>query len=301
MRAVVLVGYGGVENLELRDVPEPKTGAGQVKVRVVATSINPIDWKLRKGAARPGMPLELPAILGRDAAGEVVEVGPGVTRLRVGDRVAGLVMGGYGERVVAEEAAWAKVPDTMNLVDAAAIPLVALTGAQLIDEGVRPRQGDAVLVTGAVGSVGRAAVFVAKDRGATVWAGVRRAQEDAASELGVEGVVALDDAVSNWKLPVVDAIADTVGGESMQKLLDRIRPGGAVGTVVGEPPGARERRLEVRQVWAHPNPEVLALLVRAVAEGTLVIPIAKRLPLSEIRKAQELAEKGAGGKVVLQL
>src|SRR5580693_2981017 len=169
MKAAVLVGFGGIDQLELRDVAEPTTGPGQVKVRVIATSINPIDWKLREGMKRPGMALELPAILGRDAAGVVVEVGSGVTRFRVGDRVAGLVMGGYAERVVAKEEAWAEVPASLDLVDAASVPLVALTGAELVDEGVKPRAGDLVLVTGAVGSVGRAAVFIAKMHSAKVW------------------------------------------------------------------------------------------------------------------------------------
>ncbi len=301
MKAAVLIGYGGVDQLELREVPEPKTGAGQVKVRVVGASINPIDWKLRAGAKRPGVGLELPAILGRDAAGDVVEVGAGVTRFRVGARVAGLVWGAYGERVVANEEAWAEVPENLDLVDAAAVPLVTLTGAELVDEGVRPRVGDTVLVTGALGSVGRVAVFVAKSRGVKVWAGVRRAQKDAAAALGVEGVVALDDDVDCRRLPTLDGIADTVGGPATQNLLERVRPGGTVGTVVGEPAGARERGLEVRHIWAHADPDRLASMVRAVAEGTLVIPIAKRFPLSEIREAQELAEKGAGGKVLLRL
>src|ERR1700726_3386379 len=99
MRAAVLVGFGGVDKIEVREVPEPTTGPGTLKVRVVATSINPIDWKLREGARRPGMAMELPLILGRDASGEVLEVGEGVTRFRPGMRVVGLVMGGYGERV----------------------------------------------------------------------------------------------------------------------------------------------------------------------------------------------------------
>jgi NADPH:quinone reductase-like Zn-dependent oxidoreductase len=301
MKAAVLVGYGGVDQLELREVPEPKMGAGQLKVRVVGAGINPIDWKLREGAKRPGANLELPAILGRDAAGDVVEIGAGVTRFRVGARVVGLVWGAYGERVVANEEAWAEVPENLDLVDAAAIPLVALTGAELVDEGVRPRAGDAVLVTGALGSVGRVAVFVAKSRGAKVWAGVRGAQKNAASALGVEGVVALEDEVDCQRLPMLDGIADTIGGPTTQKLLEKVRRGGTVGTVVGEPAGARERGLEIHHIWAHPDPGRLASMVRAVAEGALVIPIAKRLPLSKIREAHELAEKGAGGKVILRL
>jgi NADPH:quinone reductase-like Zn-dependent oxidoreductase len=301
MKAAVLVGFGGVDQLELREVPEPKTAPGQIKVKVVGASINPIDWKLRQGARRPGMDLELPAILGRDAAGEVVEVGSGVGRFRVGARVTGLVMGAYAERVVANEDAWAEVPEKLDLADAAAIPLVALTGGELVDQGVRPRAGDTMLVTGALGSVGRVAVFVAKSRGVRVWAGVRGAQKEAAQALGVEGVVALDDDADRRRLPTLDGIADSVGGATMQKLLECVRPGGTVGTVVGEPAGARERGLEVRHVWAQPDPDRLASLVRAVADGALAIPIARRFPLSEIREAQELAEKGAGGKVLLRL
>jgi NADPH:quinone reductase-like Zn-dependent oxidoreductase len=246
------------------------------------------------------MALQLPAILGRDAAGEVVEVGSGVTRLRVGARVAGLVMGAYAERVVAKEDAWAEVPESMDLGDAAAIPLVALTGTQLVDEAVRPGAGDVVLVTGALGSVGRVAVFAAKARGAKVWAGVRSTQRDAAAKLGAEGVFALDDERTD-SLPALDAIADTVGGPSIQRIVDRIRRGGTVGTVVGEPPGAREHGLEVRQVWAHPDHERLGAILRAVVEGALVLPIAKRFSLAQIREAQDAAQKGAGGKVVVRV
>jgi NADPH:quinone reductase-like Zn-dependent oxidoreductase len=299
MKAAVLVGFGGVDKLEVRDVPEPKTGPGQVKVRVVATSINPIDWKLREGVKRPGMSLELPAILGRDASGEVVEVGSGVTRFRPGARVAGLVMGGYAERVVAKEEAWAEVPEGLSLLDAAALPLVTLTGSQLVEEGLAPRASETILVTGALGSVGRTAIFVAKKRGAKVWVGVRRSQKAAAEALGVDGVVALDDEIDSRRLPTLDGIADTVGASVTEGLLDRVRRGGVVASVASDPKGAQERGLEVRHHWAHPDPERLATLLRAVAEGALVIPIAKRFPLEQIREAQQFAEQGAGGKVIV--
>jgi NADPH:quinone reductase-like Zn-dependent oxidoreductase len=301
MKAALLVGFGGVDLLELREVPEPKTGPGQVKVRVVATSINPIDWKLREGMKRPGLPLELPAILGRDASGEVVEVGQGVTRFRPGVRVTGLVMGGYAERVVATDEAWAEVPEGLNLPDAAALPLVTLTGSQLVEESLAPRPEGTILVTGALGSVGRTAVFVAKTRGLRVWAGVRRSQKDAATALGVDGVIALDDEIDCRRLPTLDGIADTVGASVTERLLDRLRRGGVVASVASDPKGAHERGLEVRHHSAHPDPERLATLVRAVAEGALVIPIAKRFSLSQIREAMQFAERGAGGKVVVRV
>jgi NADPH:quinone reductase-like Zn-dependent oxidoreductase len=299
MKAAVLVGLGGVEQLELREVPEPQTGPGQVKVRVVATSINPIDWKLREGMKRPGLSPELPAILGRDASGEVVEVGSGVTRFRPGARVVGLVMGGYGERVVAKDEAWAEVPERLDLIDAAAIPLVTLAGSQLVDESLAPRPAETILVTGALGSVGRTAVFSAKRRRVKVWVGVRRSQKDAAEAFGVDGVVALDDEADRRRLPTLDGIADTLGASTTEKLIDRVRPGGVIASVASEPKGAEERGIVVRHHWAHPDPERLAALVRAVADGALVIPIAGRLPLAQIREAQQLAEHGAGGKVIV--
>jgi NADPH:quinone reductase-like Zn-dependent oxidoreductase len=176
-----------------------------------------------------------------------------------------------------------------------------LTGAELVDDGVKPRAGDTVLVTGAVGSVGRAAVYTAKARGANVWAGVRRSQQAAAMRLGVDGLVVLDDDHANAQVPMFDAIADTVGGATAQKLLDKVRRGGVIASVVGEPAGARDRGIEARHVWAHPDSERLAALVRAVGDRALVIPIAKRYSLAQIREAHQAAQMGAGGKVLVEM
>jgi NADPH:quinone reductase-like Zn-dependent oxidoreductase len=300
MRAVVLTGYGGVEKLELREVPEPTPGPGELKVRVAASSVNPIDWKLRSGAYRERSPLELPAILGRDAAGEVVACGPGAASFQVGDKVLGLVNRAYAEYVVDKENAWAALPAGLDIVDAAALPLVVLTGTQLIDEAVRPRPGEVVLVTGAVGSVGRAAVFAARLRGAEVIAGVRASQREEARSLHVD-LLALDDEGELQRVPRLDAIADTVGGETLQKLLDKVKAGGTIGSVLGEPPGARERGLAARAHLSHPDSRRLAALAEAVAQGKLTIPIARHVALADIRAAHTLAERGAGGKVVLRV
>jgi len=301
MKAVVLTGYGDVDTLELRELPAPRVGPGELSVRVSAASINPIDWKLRRGDLRGVMPIELPVIPGRDASGEVIEVGPGARDFAIGARVMGYVQHAYAERVVARAESWAIVPPAIDLIDAAAIPLVALTGSQLID-AVDPAPGAALLVTGAVGSVGRVAVFTALARGARVWAGVRRTQKHAAAaELGVDldRIVALDDDRELGALPQLDAIADTIGGEPLQRLLPHIRRGGTIGTVLAMPPGAEERGLAVRAIFARPDPVRLAQLGRAVAERRLVLPIARRFPLSQARAAHPFAERGAGGKVIL--
>ncbi len=300
MKAVVLTAYGDVDKLVSRDVPSPEVGTNEIKVRMVGASINPIDWKLRSGALKTMMPLELPAILGRDASGEVVAVGSGVAMFKVGARVMGLVRGGYAELVVASTDAWADVPAKMDLLDAAALPLVLLTGAQLVEEAVKPRANDVLLVTGALGSVGRVAVFVAKSRGAKVWAGVRGKQKADAATLGADGVVALDDDDDIARLPQLDSIADTVGGDTIKKLLVKVRHGGTIGSIVGEPDGARERGIVVRAILTHPSAKRLAELAGAVAEGKLAVPIAKTFPLDEAGAAQTFAQHGAHGKVILK-
>jgi NADPH:quinone reductase-like Zn-dependent oxidoreductase len=247
------------------------------------------------------MPLTFPAILGRDASGTVTDIGPGVSGFIVGARVMGLVNAAYAEYVVAPAAAWALVPASMDLVDAAALPLVLLTGAELIEEAVKPKAGDVVLVTGALGSVGRVAVFAAKALGATVWAGVRSERKADAFALGVDGVVGLDDVNDIAKLPPLDAIADTVGGLTIARLLASLKSGGTIASVVGEPVGAAARGLVVRGLLAHTDGKRLAQLARDVAEGRLVIPIVNRLPLALAWEAQTLAERGAHGKVVLKV
>lgn len=299
MKAVVLIAYGDVDQLELREVPDPKVEAGQIKVRMAGASINPVDWKQRSGAIAKYMSLDLPAILGRDASGEVVEVGPGVTTFKVGDRVLGRVGRSYAELVAGPVEDWAEIPSKMDLVDAGALPLILLTGAQLVEETVNVAKGDLLLVTGATGSVGRAAVFAAKARGAKVYAGVRHKHKAEAAKLGADFVVALDDDRELADIPRLDAIADTVGGDTIQKLYAKVKPGGTVGGVVGEPAGARERGLVARGMLTHSDPKRLAELAQAVADGKLVIPIAKRFPLAQAGAAQKFAEAGAGGKVVL--
>ncbi len=301
MHAVVLTAYGDVDKLELRELPNPHAGPDEIVVRMAGASINPVDWKMRSGAAKERFPVHFPGVLGRDASGEVAEIGSGVTRFAVGDRVLGFVNGGgYAELVAGPAEAWAKIPPGLDVADAGALPLILLTGAQLIEHAVKPGRGSVLLVTGATGSVGRVAVYAAKTRGAIVWAGVRTSQRAEAVKLDVDGVVALDDDADIAKLPTLDAIADTVGGDTIKKLFGKLRTGGVLGSVVGEPAGAREYGIVVHAFLAHPDPGGLARYAAAVAQGKLVIPIAKRMPLASAGEAQVFAEKRhPGGKVVL--
>src|SRR4051794_32024217 len=297
MKALIATAYGDVENLTLTEMAEPKVGPDDVKIRVHAASINPIDWKLLSGHARMLMELEFPAILGRDAAGEVLEVGANVKTLRAGDRVLGLAWSTFAERAAAPVTAWAKVPSGLEMNDAAALPLVALTGAQLVD-AVKPRPGLSVLVTGAVGGVGRAAVFVAKSAGATVWAGVRSEQQGAAQALGADRVVAIDDQTAIAGLPTFDAICATGGGPTIATLLPHLKRGGTLASTLGEPAGAKEHGANVVAIMTHPDAARLAELATAAAEKRFVIPVQRRFPLAQGPDAFRLARQG-GGKVLL--
>jgi|SRR5581483_9715057 len=298
MHALVAKAYGDIEVLEYREMPDPPVGRGEVKVKVAAAGINPIDWKLMSGARRGAIDLQFPAILGRDAAGEVVETGMGVNAFRKGDRVLGLAWGTFAEQAVANEGAWAKVPEGLELKQAAALPLVLVTGAQLAQQ-VPLRKGLVLLVTGALGGVGRTAVFVARRAGAVVLAGVKRSQVEAARALGVEGVVALDEDAELGKLPALDAICDTVGGETIAKLLPRLKKDGVVGSVLGVPPRAKELGITVHAFMAQPNAAQLADLSAAVARGDLKIPVTAQFTLKDGPRAMRFARDEAAGKVVL--
>ena len=299
MKAVLLHGYGDVSRLSYEDAAMPVPAAGEVLVKTIAVSINPIDWKLRRGDLKEMMPLAFPAILGRDLSGEVVAVGEGVIGLTAGDSVFGLVNRSYAEYVVCKPEDVAKTPEGLDPIDAAALPLVLLTGAQVIEVGIRPSPGQVILVTGAIGGVGRTAVHVAKQHGAHVIAGVRSSQRIEAENLGADRVIALDDEKEIAALPELNAIADMVGHETIDRLLPHIKKNGVLATVVGAPASAEGRDLRVVAVWAQPDSVRLEKLGQEVARGLFSIPIGKRFRLSQIREAQQIAEKGGVGKIVL--
>ena len=300
MKAIVLHEYGGPEKLKYEDVEDPKPGPGEVLVHVAAASINPIDWKMRSGEAKSRFPVEFPAILGRDVSGVVREVGDGVTGFEPGDKVFSLAWKTYAELCVIKAAELAKVPEGIELVHAAALPLVTLTGEQLIRIGTGIQSGQTILVTGALGGVGRSAVFTARQAGAKVIAGVRAKQLEEAKSLGADQVLAIDDDEALDKLGLLDAVADAVGHETAEKLLGKVTPGGIFASVLGPPANAAlHPQVKVVPVVCKPDPERMVNLAEAVRDKRLTIPIDRILPLAEAAEGQRAAEKGGIGKVLL--
>jgi NADPH:quinone reductase-like Zn-dependent oxidoreductase len=300
MKAVVLHEYGGPDKLKYEDVPDPVATEGQVLVRVAATSVNPIDFKMRSGAAKDLFPLEFPAILGWDISGIVRELGPGVTQFKPGDRVMAVASHAYAELVAVPAKDLALVPDKLDLVKAAALPLVTRTGEQLITQGTKIQAGQTVLVSGAVGGVGRSAVWTAKKAGAKVIAGVKKSQVKEAATLGADQVLALDDTAAIDKLGFIDAVADTVGGETAQKLLGKVKQGGVFASVLGPPANAKMHpTVRIEPIQSKPDAAGLRIMAEDVAAGRLVIPIDRMVPLADAGEAQSAAEKGGIGKILL--
>lgn len=301
MKAVVIEQFGDVNQLQLEDVDDPAVGAGEVRVRVHATSINPVDWKVRSGAVRGLIDVELPAILGRDLAGEVESVGPGVNGFRKGQRVMALANGTYAELATAKANVLAPIPDKLSYEQAAALPLVTLTGAQLIERTIKIQPGQSVLILGALGGVGRSAVHVALDHGAIVIAGVRRSELQEAVALGVDQAVAIDEESELEKLRNLDAVADTIGGAIAGRALRTLKEGGVFGTVLGPPKDADRHNVRIARVMSQPDASRLYELADDVARGSFTIPIAKTLPLERVRQAQTEAERGhTHGKIILK-
>ena len=299
MKAVVLKAYGDVDQLSYEEVDQPRAGRGELLVRIAATSINPIDWKLRSGAMREFMPIEFPTIPGYDLAGEVAELGSGVTSLKVGQRVLAVASKTYAEYAVVKADIVAQIPDGLNFEQAAALPLVMLTGAQLIERGIKPKTGQSILLTGALGGVGRTAAYVAAQH-AQVIAAVRPTQLGEARSLGTLAVVSLEDEEGLAKFSDIDSFADTVGGPVAAKLLKHLRHGAVYATVVGAPQEAANYDIRVEMVEMQSNAAQLAQLAEDVAKGRFKIPIAKVMKLSEAGEGQRLGQAGgAGGKIVL--
>jgi NADPH:quinone reductase-like Zn-dependent oxidoreductase len=298
MKAVVVHEYGGPEVLKFEDYPDPILGLGEVLIKVAAASVNPIDYKRRAGLTKDFYPLTFPGLIGIDVAGTVVKLGPEVTDFSVGDRVFAMADNTYAELCVVKAAVLARVPNGLDLIQAAALPLVTVTGNQLL-AATGIKKGQTVMILGAAGSVGRSAVFTAKDRGAVVVAGILKKQMGEAKSIGADQLVATDDDAAIANLSPLDAVADTVGGRTAEKLIAKVKPNGVFATVLVAPQtAAKYPSVKIVKVFSKFDRQTLEFMAEAVRDGKFVIPISQELPLREAAEAQAAAEK-SGGKILL--
>ena len=300
MKAVVLREYGPPSKLVYEDFADPVPARGEVLVRVHAVSINPVDWKMRSGAAKERFPVTFPGILGRDVAGIVAGIGEGVEGAEVGDRVFALAWATYAEFCVVKAADLAHIPEGLEMTTAGAVPLVSVTGDQLIRRAAQVQAGQTIVLTGALGSVGRCALFAALEIGAKVIAGVRKNQFDEVLGLGATAAIDLEDDKSIASVGIVDAVADTVNHDVAAKLIAKVKPGGIFASVLGPPSNAAlHPTVQVNAIMAEPDPKTFVHYGEAIRDGKLKVPIDSLMPLADAGKAQALAEKGGIGKIIL--
>jgi NADPH:quinone reductase-like Zn-dependent oxidoreductase len=301
MRAARYHDYGPADVLVVEDVPEPHAGPGEIRIRVAAASVNPVDWKLRSGATRAVFPVEFPAIPGRDAAGVVDEVGEDVTGVAAGDRVFGLggLFGASAE--YATLTAWAPVPDKWSLEQAAGAGLAVATAGRGLD-ALGDLSGRTLLIEGAAGGVGSAAVAMAVARGATVIGTSSAGKHDYLRGLGALPTTygdGLADRVRELAPAGVDAVLDAAASGS---LADLVAIAGDADRVVTIADAARASELGVRHYLAENDSAVLAEGAALGARGEYTPHVAATYPLDEIAEAHRESEHGhTQGKIVVLL
>lgn len=304
MRAVVISQWGGPEVLTEVEADRPEPGLNEILVRVHAAGVNPVDWKTRASGALIGWGAV--PMVGWDVSGTVEAVGPGVTLYRPGDEVYGMPhfprqAGGYAEFVVAPARHFARKPASLDHVQAAALPLAALTAWQALVDTAGVSAGQRVLVHAAAGGVGHLAVQIAKARGAYVIGTASAAKHEVLRELGADELIDyrttdFEDAVTD-----VDVVIDAIGGEYGQRSLKVLKPGGHLVTLPG-PDGIPADPQGVHAVWVLVEPDLKGLeQIAALADRGLLKPLVDTvLPLEQAAKAHEIGELGrTTGKIVL--
>ncbi|MFC8301509.1 NADP-dependent oxidoreductase [Micromonospora orduensis] len=310
MKAVRFHEYGDPTVLRYEDVEQPVPGAGQVRVRVAATSFSPVDGNIRAGFMQGPMPVTLPHTPGIDVAGTVDALGDGVDRLHVGDRVVGFLpmteTGASAEYVIAPADVLTPAPAHIPLTDAAALPSVGLTAWQALFDHAKLTTGQRVLVNGAGGAVGAYAVQLAHRAGAHVIATASPRSSAAVTSAGADEVVdhTTTDVAATVAEPV-DVVLNLAPVEPAQlaALLTLIRPGGVlVNTTVWMPaPSDDERDVRGIDLFVRSDAEQLARLVALVDADELRVDVARRVPLAELPAVHADAAAGAlpNGKVVV--
>ena len=332
MRAFVLTRYGGPDAAELRDVPDPRPGPGELLIRVAAAGLNPVDYKIREGKLKIIRRYPLPAVMGNELAGTVIARGAGATRFEEGDRVFTRVdkdrLGAFAELAAVAEAHVARMPASLDFETAAGVPLAGLTALQALRDELALTPGQRVFVSGGAGGVGTFALQLAKWLGAEVATTASSRGEALVRRLGADVVVDYTTTSFERELRDYDAAFDLVGGDTLRRTFAVLKPGARVVSIAGipEPQTARDlgrgaglallfwfasastrwraRRYgaRYRYLFMHPSGTELAELAELIGAGTLQVVVDRVFPFGEIRQAFAYLEGGrAKGKVVVRM
>ena len=308
MKAIVVHEYGGPAVLKYEEVPRPEPKEDQILVRVIAAGVNPVDAMIRSGLFAKYEKDVFPLIPGADIAGVVEKVGSKVTKFKAGDPVFAYVSlkggGGYAEYALAAERDTAAKPKSLTYVEAAAVPIVALTAWQALVDAAKLSAGQTVLVHGGSGGVGTFAIQIAKARGAKVIATASTANQDLLRQLGAD--VAVDYTKQRFEdiAKDVDVVLDSVGEDTLARSYGVVKRGGFIVSLVARPDQAELDKHGIRgaALSVEPNSDELAEIGGLIDEKKIKVFVSQTFPLSNAAKAQEQVATGhTRGKIVLKV
>ncbi|PYK27444.1 MAG: NADPH:quinone reductase [Verrucomicrobia bacterium] len=307
MKAVVIHEYGGPDVLKYEHLPRPEPQADQVLVRVIAAGVNPVDGMIRSGMFADEK-RAFPIILGGDIAGVVEKVGSKVTKFKSGDPVFAYVSldnsGGYAQYALVTEREAAPKPKSLMYVEAAAVPIVALTAWQALIDTAKLGSGQTVLIHGGSGGVGSFAIQIAKARGAKVIATASSANQDFLKQLGAD--VAIDYTKEKFEdvAKDVDVVLDSIGRDTLVRSYGVVKKGGIIVSLVASPKQSELEKHGIRgaALSVDPNSEELNEIGKLIDEKKIRVIVSQTFPLPEAMKAQEQVATGhTRGKIVLKI
>ena len=307
MKAIVVHEYGGPEVLKYEDVLRPEAQADQILVRVVAAGVNPVDGMIRSGMfANEKRPF--PIILGGDIAGVVEKVGSKITKFKPGDPVFAYVSldnsGGYAQYALVTQREAAPKPKSISFVEAAAVPIVAMTAWQALTDTAKLSTGQTVLIHGGSGGVGSFAIQIAKARGARVIATASTSNQDLLKELGAD--ISIDYTKQKFEdvAKDLDVVLDSVGKDTLAHSYGVVKKGGFIVSIVARPDQAEldKHGIHGAALSVAPNSAELAEIGKLIDEKKIKVIVSQTFPLSEAKKAQEQVATGhTRGKIVLKV
>ncbi|WP_375476778.1 NADP-dependent oxidoreductase [uncultured Nostoc sp.] len=305
MQAIRVHNYGESDALTLETIAQPEPQPNEVLIRVQAAGVNPLDWKIRAGYMKEIFPMPLPFTPGMDVAGIVEAIGTDVKAFQVGQAVYGeLRMGAYAQFATAPQDAIALKPETLDFVQAASVPMVAMTAYQGLFDRADLKPGQTVLIHAASGGVGMFAVQFAKWKGAHVIGTASAANVEFIRSLGADQAIDYKATPFEEVVENVDVVLDTLGGDTQARSYSVLKPGGIL-VATAAPPNAQkaqEQGIRAEMMNMKPSASLLEEIASLLDSGQLKTVVAQTFSLSEARQAQELSQGGhVQGKIVLQI
>jgi NADPH:quinone reductase-like Zn-dependent oxidoreductase len=305
MKAIQFTAFGHSDVLQLTEIDKPTFKENEVLIKVSATTVNPLEMKIREGYMEEVMPITFPFIPGSDVSGIVESVGNKVSRIKIGDKVYATAFGGtYAGYVALKEDRIALKPSNITFIEAAALAVPLTTSYTLLIETAQLQQGQKILIHGAAGGVGSIMVQIAKIMGAYVIGTASGTEVERLKSLGADEIIDFKTQDFTQSVKNIDVVADLVGGETQIKSFEVLKTGGKLVSIVMPPSPelATKYKVSAQFIMSDPSYKKLAYCEQWILEGKIKAQVSNKMKLEQAAEAQDLVSKGGiNGKVVLEI